>query len=298
MITNIGMVETTVHKALSGQTRLKRRGQRCSLSPKFRERLGVDVDQHIRVEYDGVAAFYVVDQFHEDDEYPLRTAKKGRKRIGVRPGNRITVSTLVPQGGYLEARMNGGFTETVCDDGNQDSILFVAPHGGDIEFGTDDVAVRSYKAMHNNGLPASVWMCHGFNNSLTKDSFRKWHIKKPCRSIQSYPGLQSVSDRRYDHVVSFHVQSKDKERDEYYIGVGGRVDDEIRFEVADRLWERTGKTVKEDLEEMKWSGTHEDNCVNYLSKNGGLQLELTPGTAYRYRRRVAQVVYTVFSDLI
>lgn len=292
------MVEITVHKARSDQTRLKRKSRRCSLSSKFRERLGVDINQHIRVEHDGVAAYYVVDQFHESDEYPFRTAKKGRKRIGVRPTDQVTVSTLVPRGEYLEARMNGGFTETVLDDGKQDSILFVAPHGGDIEFGTDDVAVRSYKAMQNNGLPASTWMCHGFNNSLTKDSFRRWHIKKPCRSIPSYPGLQSVADRRYDHVVSFHVQSKDKERDEYYIGVGGCVDDEIRFEVADRLREKTGKTVEEDLEEMKWSGTNEDNCVNYLSKDGGLQLELTPGTAYRYRRRVAQVVYDVFSGLV
>ncbi len=292
------MAEATVHKARSDQIRLKQKSRRCSLSPDFRERLNVDINQHIRVEYDGVAAYYAVDQFHENNEYPFRTSKKGRKRIGVRPGHQVIVSSLVPQGEYLEARMNGGFTETVWDDGKQNSILFVAPHGGDIEFGTDDVAVRSYKAMRNSDLPASVWMCHGFNNSLTKDSFKRWHIKKPCRSISSYPGLQSVADRRYDHVISFHVQNKDKKRDEHYIGVGGRVDDEIRFEVADRLREKTGKTVEDDLEEMKWNGTHEDNCVNYLSKNGGLQLELTPGTAYRYRRRVAQAVYNTFSDLI
>ncbi|WP_142860715.1 poly-gamma-glutamate hydrolase family protein [Salinigranum halophilum] len=291
-------METQVYKARSDQTRLKNRGRRCSLSRELQMTTGVEPNHHIRVECEGKAAYYIVDQVHENSSYPFRTAKKGRERLGSSPGDTITISPIVPQEDYLQARRTGGFTETVWDDGKQDEILFIAPHGGDVEFGTDDIAIRSHNAMQNNGYSSSVWMCHGFNNDLAKDAFTRWHIKKPCQSIPSYPGLRQLSDRRFDYCVSFHMQGKDKERDEYYIGVGGQVDDEIRIEIAELLRERTGKTVVDELDEMMWAGTSDTNSVNYLSKQGGLQLELTPGTCYRYRRKVAQTVFDVFSERI
>lgn len=291
-------METTCYKARSDQKRLKSKRRRCSISPELQRRLGVEEGRHLRVGHDGRDAYFVVDEIHDETEYPFRTAKRGRRRIDVAPGETVTVSNVVPDENYLAARQFGGFAETVWDDGRQDEILFVAPHGGDVEFGTDDIAIRSYKAMRNDGLSASAWMCHGFNNSLTKDSFTRWHLKKPCRSIASYPGLRRVSDRRYDHCVSFHMQNKDEDRDEYYIGVGGRIDDEIRFEIGELLRENTGKNVVVDLDEMMWNGMSPDNSVNYLSKHGGLQLELTPGTCYRYRRKVAQTVFEVFSELV
>jgi len=285
-------METQVYKARSDQARLKNRGRRCSVSTELQEQLDVEEGYHLRAEVDSNSAYYLVDQVHSNTDYPFRTAKKGRTRLNLSSGDTLKLSTIIPQGDYLEARQTGDFAETLWDNGTQDSVLFIAPHGGDIEFGTDDISIRSHKAMQNNGFSSSVWMCHGFNNSLSKDAFSRWHIKKPCRAIPSYPGLRQISDRRFDYCVSFHMQT------ESYIGVGGRVDDEVRHRVAELLRERTGKTVIDNLDEMKWSGTAEDNSVNFLSKNGGLQLEMTPGTCYRYRRKVAQSVYDVLTGLV
>jgi phage replication-related protein YjqB (UPF0714/DUF867 family) len=94
------------------------------------------------------------------------------------------------------------------------------------------------------------------------------------------------------------MQDKDEQRGEYYIGVGGNVDDGVREEVAAKLRERTGKTVETDLEAMQYSGQAEDNSVNYLTDGGGLQLELTPGTCYRKRKPVACAVVETFADRI
>jgi phage replication-related protein YjqB (UPF0714/DUF867 family) len=292
------MVRTTVHKARSDQEMLGKT-RSCSVSEELADRMGITPIQHVRIDSSEWSMYCLVKSVHEESDYPLRMPKATRERFGFTHRQSVRLSKIVPREDYMTARRTGGFAETVWDDGRQDTLLLMSLHGGDVEFGTDDVPIRCYKKLQREGLPASVWMCHGFNNSFESDAYTNWHTSKPCRSIDSYPGLTRVADRRYDYAVSIHVQGKDAERDEYYIGVGGRIDESVRTAVAERLRDRTGKTVETDHDEMKWSGTHELNAVNHLSKaGGGLQLELTPGTAYRYRKAVARTIYDVFSDLI
>lgn len=271
----------------------------CSVSEDLAERMGITPIQHVRIDSGGRSMYCLVKSIHETNAYPLRMPKATRERFGFDHHQEVRLSKIVPLEGYIEARRTGGFAETVWDDGRQEAMLLMSLHGGDIEFGTDDVPIRCYKKMQREGLPASVWMCHGFNNSFESDAFTNWHTSKPCRSIDSYPGLARIADRRYDYTVSIHMQGKDTERGEYYIGVGGRIGEAVRTAVAEQLHDRTGKPVETDHDRMQWSGTHELNAVNYLSKaDGGLQLELTPGTAYRYRKEVAETIYDVFSELI
>lgn len=292
------MVRTKIHKARSNQEIIGKT-RSCSVSERLAERMDIDPIQHIRVDTDERSIYCLVKSIHETNKYPLRMPKATRDRFNFSHHQAVRLSKIVPLDDYMEARRRGGFAETVWDDGQQDTLLLMSLHGGDIEFGTDDVPIRCYKKMQREGVPASAWMCHGFNNSFNSDAFTNWHTSKPCRSIDSYPGLTQIADRRYEYTVSIHMQGKDANRDEYYIGVGGRIDDDIREAVAERLHDRTGKTVETDHDEMQWSGTHDLNAVNYLAKgDGGLQLELTPGTAYRYRKKVAQTIYDVFSELI
>jgi len=292
------MVKTKIYKARSDQDMLGKK-RSCSVSKELAERANIEPIQHIRIDADDRSMYCLVKETHEKSEYPLRMPAATRTRFDFDHRQDVRLSKIVPMDNYMEARRTGGFAETVWDDGQQDTFLLMSLHGGDIEFGTDDVPIRCYKKLQSEGLPSSAWMCHGFNNSFRSDAFKNWHISKPCRSIDSYPGLTQIADRRYDYAVSLHVQGKDDDREEYYIGVGGQIADDVRIAVAERLRDRTGKTVETDLDKMKWSGTHDLNAVNYLSKDGGgLQLELTPGTAYRYRKTVAEVIYNVLSDQI
>ena len=297
------MLELPIAKAHSDQQILGKT-RSCSLSEQLAGRLGIEPIRHVRIDTDGRSFYCIVKETHDDPETPLRIAAATRDRFDLEPDQTIRLSPTVPTDDYLEARRTGGFTETVWDDGRQDSLLVMAQHGGDIEFGTDDIPIRCYKELHSSGQPVSVWMCHGFNNSFTSDAFTNWHISKPCRSIESYPGLQQLAARRFDYTVSLHVQGPDSSREntdenEYYIGVGGRIDDSIRHDVAERLRDATGKTVETDLEAMQYSGVHELNSINHLSKDGdSLQLELTPRTAYIYRKRVAEVICSVFGELL
>lgn len=297
------MIETKIYKARSDQDILGKT-RSCTLSEQLADRMNIEPIHHIRIDTPDQSMYCLVKDTHKENSYSLRIPKATRDRFNFEHHDTVKISSTVPIDDYMEARRKAGFAETVWDDGKQDTLLLMAQHGGDIEFGTDDVPVRCYKKMQSEGMPVSVWMCHGFNNSFKTDAFRNWHISKPCKSINSYPGLKQVATRRYDYTVSIHMQNKDESREgtdknEYYIGVGGCIDDSVRFDVAERLRDRTGKTVVTDLDEMKYAGQHELNSANYLSKSANsLQLELTPKTAYVHRKSVAKIVYNVFSELI
>lgn len=297
------MVEIEVHKARSDQQILGKT-RSCTLSEQLAGQMDINPIRHIRIEKETRSFYCIVKGTHCDNDIPIRMPADTRNRFEVNCGEVVELSPVVPTDEYIEARRTGGFAETVWDDGKQDTLLLIALHGGDVEFGTDDIPIRCYKQLQSRGMPASVWMCHGFNNSFDSDAFKNWHISKPCRSIESYPGLQQIASRRFDYTVSVHMQDADSSRkntdkNEYYIGVGGCIRDEIREEVATKLRDATGKTVETDLDAMQYSGVHELNSVNYLSKrNDSLQLELTPKTAYIYRKKVAKIISTVFENLI
>lgn len=297
------MIKTQIHKARSNQDIIGKR-RSCSLSQQLANRLNIEPLHHIRIDGEDRSMYCIVKETHEKNQYPLRMPKATRDRFKFEHEDTVRISPTVPQDSYMEARRTGGFAETVWDNEKQDNLLIMSLHGGDIEFGTDDVPIRLYKKFQRENVPVSAWMCHGFNRSFKSDAFTNWHISKPCKSIQSYPGLNQVATRRFDYTVSIHMQGKDDSREdtdenEYYIGVGGRIDDEVRFDVAERLRDRTDKTVVTDLDEMQFAGQHELNSANYLSKDGSsLQLELTPKTAYVHRKDVAKIVYNVFSDLV
>jgi phage replication-related protein YjqB (UPF0714/DUF867 family) len=290
-------MEAKVYKARSDQEALLGKSKRCSLSETLAQRLGINRGRHIRIDAPDRSAYYIVKDLHEKD-YPIRMAKAGRKRIGVSPDDQVTFSSIVPMDNLQEAKRTGGFSEALWDDGAQDTLILQTSHGGDVEFGTDDVVERAYKMFQNAGLPVSAWMAKGYNTSPDKNSSSRWHLTKLNESIASYPGLAQVSDRQFDHCISFHVQGKDSDRDAWYIGVGGNEETEIRQRVAEGLQDKIGKSARYEHDSMKNRGVADWNTTNFLAKDGGLQIEMTPMTAYKYRRKVAMVIFDVYSDII
>lgn len=262
---------------------------RCAVSTALADELGVSTGRHLRVESEATRAFVVVHEVYRDDHPTIALAEPGRERLSVTPRSPVYVSGVVPREDVMTARRIGGFAETRWDAGDRDRFLISACHGGDIEFGTVDAAIRVFHGLRNRDLPCTLWACQGFQ----PDAFDRWHVPEPCLSPASYPGLSKLVDRRFNHAVSIHMQNAD------HVGVGGRVDDDVRHAVGDALRARLPDTkrVVTDLDEMKLTGRSETNSVNYLAEHGGLHLELTPVTCYRYRKRVARAILDVFADL-
>lgn len=280
------MLEIPIH--ITDSEKLEDREDFCSISKELQRKLGVDKRAHIRVDHPSFATYYRVYNFHEDNEKPLLVREDGLKRFGVGEGVQVKLSSTVPQEDFMEARHTGGIAETVWDNEKQDKVLVTAPHGGDIEFGTDDMAVRLYKQLEKEDVPVSLWACHGFNQQAQKgSSYERWRIHKPTDSTGSYPKLQEVVDRRFDHVVSFHLQ-KPK-----VFSVGGKADAKIRGEVADRLDGLLGFDAMTDVDNMPNPGTHPRVSTNALSKNGGLHIEMPRQVCYNKRRTVALQVKKV-----
>ncbi len=262
----------------------------CSVSPGLSDRLGVAVDDHVRIDRDGDPPCHArVRAIHSKEKYPFRVPERTRESAGLDHHERVALSGVVPREEYVEARRVGGLAETVWDDGRRDEVLVYAPHGGDVEFGTDDAAIRLYHALEERGYGASLWCLHGFG----ADSFGRWHASKPGLTAGSYPGLERVRTRNYDLVVSFHVQ------DESYTAVGGGAEESLRAAVAaemdDRIRDRY--EFRHDHGEMRWAGRSDGNLVNRLCAGpGGLQVEMQPIVGYKYRKRAVRAVASAVED--
>ena len=267
---------------------------RCSFPRQLADRFDLDEREHVRADRGPYATYYRIWKIHEDPAGSILIHEDGRDRFGVEAGASVELSTTIPRESLDEARENGGLAETLRDDGEGDRVLVTAPHGGRVERGTDAMATHTYRLLVDAGVPASLWMLHGFNSPEGSEvtAHKRWHVGKPIDGASGYPGLGELLDRRFDHVVAFHRSGYSE------IEVGGRVDSVIRERVADRLRERTGKEVWTDLDQLRLPGTHDRVSTNYLSKDGGLHIECTPGTCNDYEHEAAEAVVAVLRELV
>lgn len=157
-------------------------------------------------------------------------------------------------------------------------VAFTAPHGGEIEAGTDDQIEHLYNR-YKNYATTQFWLVRGDAN----DSRLRWHITSHELSNQSFSGLYRIADRFRatdtipDQVVSFHGHDDVDCED---IMIGGAVPLLFRegVEEALMLWEdyrnvsyTTGTTFDSTCDKP---GSHDDNFVNSWSDHGeGVQIE-------------------------
>ena len=190
---------------------------------------------------------------------------------------------------YKEAWRHDEAAETLWNN-PRDELVILAPHGGDVEYGTDDCAARLHKQLREHD--PVTWMRHGFG----ENAFDSFHLSSNKIREDTYEKLSEISGRRFRFAVSFHMHNED------YVAVGGQIEDGVRREVARRLRDRLpdSKEVRWRHGEMKYEGSKDSNVVNWLTESGGdgLQLELTPKTAYVYRKRVARGVADVYRELL
>lgn len=259
---------------------------RCRLSRAVADRLGLEAGSHLRVDAGPYATYYRVQEIRGDD--PLVVHEDHLDRFGIDGERTVRVSTTLPQESRREARKQGGLAETLDDDGARDRVLVTAPHGGAVERGTDELAERIHLLFERAGIPASLWMLHGYNPSAGSavSAHRRWHVGKLADGIDGYPGLRRLDGREFDLVIGVHRSGYDE------IEVGGRIDAATRERVAERLHDLTGREVRSDPDRLRLPGTHPRISTNYLSADGerGLHVECTPGTCDRRTEAAARAI--------
>jgi len=140
----------------------------------------------------------------------------------------------------------------------ESGIAVMAPHGGEIEPGTTEIA----EAMARNG--------HAFYSfeGIKPDHNQDLHIASTCFDEPVAGGIAAAATR----VITIHGCRESEEA----VVVGG-LDTELRASVRERL-EKAGFSVRED---PRLPGRSRMNICNRCGRGRGVQLEVTRGLRRR-----------------
>ncbi|WP_240940388.1 poly-gamma-glutamate hydrolase family protein [Haloarcula argentinensis] len=258
--------------------------ERCRLPQSMMDALGVQADQQVRLVYDGEAAVFTVDI--SDDTFGY-VSNGGRDRLRAKNGSfRVDGSADVMDSHLDEeaAKAEGGFIERTTES-EQSELVVLAPHGGYIEWGTDIQAERMTAQ-----LDATKWCSFGW--SPGGGAFRRWHVTSTAIHPASFPALQDISERGFDHAVAFHGWS------ESYVGIGGPAPTWLRADVRDAISEVVDCDVRLATDGSR-DGDSPENVVNWITESGSDGVQIEQPWAVREERRdtVADAVASVFEAL-
>lgn len=255
---------------------------------------GVKVGDQIRIYRNDqhFALFNVEEVRNSDGPDVVRMGKKGRERLGTSNSFSATLSRPVPAVGLSdeEAEADDEFVERLFDNGSNDGLLVIAPHGGQIERRTDYQAEAVTAA-----LSCSSWICKGWKSG--GGCYDRWHITTTKTNPRSFPGLGKVANRGFAYCVAFHGQSADG----ILLGGAGPKDlkEMLKAEIEATL---SDKNIKVSIAKKgdHNSGMSEENCVNWLTAGGigGVQIEQSGKVRDKHWEEVAEAVINVYSQLI
>lgn len=198
------------------------------------------------------------------------------------------------------------FTEAIESAQNDNEVLVMAPHGGNIETGTSQQIPFFRSALTQNNIDSSYWDVSGkWGNNETHE---RWHITSTAIHSPSFPGLDALLGvhGQFDTAVSFHGYRKSGNEAHHGLIVGGGTSTankchvvqmietladaegrggEIAYYIAavnsnnDINLPSTNPAV--DIQTAfggtvdDYRGTDSDNIVNRVSGGNGIQLEQT-----------------------
>jgi phage replication-related protein YjqB (UPF0714/DUF867 family) len=293
------MVSVEVGLAQEPQKAVNKKSCRCSISRDLARKLEKGVDDHIRVETSGVLnGYYRIKSTHSDTDYGLKISRheRGLSRLNLSVGDTVDVLPTVPVDDTREAFPVGDLAETFWDlDGSQ--VFISCPHGGDIEYNTDEMGQYLFKQLTADGIPSTAWILHGYYSGLGKDATERWHVNKPVKGYDAYPGLRKLKDedRNFKYGIGFHIQKAD------HVGVGGMADREVREMIADAIRGPVPSKydVKTDYDEMKLTGKGTSLSMNHFAKDyQGIQIEMPYKVAYNKFHSLPEAVADVFTELL
>lgn len=220
-----------------------------------------------------------------DDKFGCVSAG-GSDRLGAKGGSfRVDVESTVVNSSLDEATAidEGGFIERLADPGTTD-LAVLAPHGGYIEWGTDLQAERVSERLDATAWSSAGWWPGG-------GAFRRWHVTSTAIHPASFPALEDISGRGFDHAVSFHGWS------ESHVAIGGAAPRGLRDDVREAIAGVVDCDVR-PVSDSARDGDSPENLVNWLTDSGsdGVQIEQPWSVREDTHSAVADAVADVFAD--
>jgi phage replication-related protein YjqB (UPF0714/DUF867 family) len=276
-----------------GNSLLRNEAERCALSGDVFRAQDVALGEQVRLrcsEADYESGLYtVVDDSRQRESAEM--SKDGLNRIGITKGDTGSIRTYGPHPDYstrTDAAEHDEYVEILQDDGDQSALVACAPHGGWIEYRTDRQAARVADT-----LSVTEWICAGYNSG--GGAYDRWHITSTAIDRRSFPKLDSIADRGFNHAVSFHGFSQDG------IAIGGGAPDSILQAIRDAVDAATNGAYDVYLadDDGSYSGSSPENFVNWLTaEDNGVQIEQSWDARVDDWEAIADAVGTVYADIL
>lgn len=293
------MVSVEIGLAERDQDQVNDEYYRCSISDKLAAQLDKDIDSHIRVETSsGLNGYYQIKDIHSDTDRDLKISRhdKGLSRIQLNVGDTVAVLSTVPLDDPRDAFPNGDIAETFWEQTGSE-VFISCPHGGDIEYNTDEMGQYLFKKLLGQDIPSTMWALQGFYTSQNKDAFKRWHVKKPIKAYDAYPGVKKLVEEKqsFKYGIGFHIHSYD------YVAVGGMADTDLREMIAESIRRPVPSKyeIETEYEEMALTGRGKKMSMNYFAENyQGIQIEMPRRVAYNKFHTLPEAVADRFADLL
>jgi phage replication-related protein YjqB (UPF0714/DUF867 family) len=279
-----------VSQAVPSQS-FKNNAQACSVSASL---AGVMIGDQVRIARNNndYALYTVFSRRASDESNVVRMGQNARERLGTSNTFSATLLKPVVTSGLTDAEAQAAdeFVERLVDDGENDGLLVIAPHGGGIEINTDLQAETVTAA-----LACSSWICKGWKAG--GGCYDRWHITSTQLSPRSFPGLGAVANRAFAYVVAFHGMSEDG------VLIGGAAPKELKQMVREAiLAELSDPDIQVTIAKPGDynSGASEESVHNWLTNGGigGIQIEQSMKVRTEHWQEVANAVIKLYSQLI
>jgi phage replication-related protein YjqB (UPF0714/DUF867 family) len=276
--------------------------EHCSANVDQIKTIGRDLYQQVRLELPTangiIPAIYTVGNVHEEGSDLVYVGKKIEQYVkclepyNTDPCEGKVKAEVTKDLNEDDARLQGEFIEQLSDNGQNQKLVVIAPHGGEIESKTDKQA----EIVRNEISPdeVSLWICKGFDEE-DKSAYERWHITSTEISEKSFPKLNTIYGPKFEYSIAFHGWDRDN------ICVGGRKDnntvDKLKVEIKDAI----EKTLKEQGSNIQvnvsgcpecpgaFNGDKDENIVNRLGTNG-IQIEQCSEARKQYYSYIAKAV--------
>jgi phage replication-related protein YjqB (UPF0714/DUF867 family) len=289
---------------LPEQEELKNASERCSADPAMLESIGRAIGQQVRItrsDRPNFVAVYTVKQSNPDHDLGdpeladvVRAGEPGRERLGTAEQMAVKVQAQVVDDSPQPGRAS--FFELIDDnDGKQAYFIAIAPHGGEIEPGTDKQPTDVVTELKAASFPASFWFCKGYGDQ-DKGALDRWHITSEDIQPACFPLLQPLALRTFCYGVAFH--GFDQKEDEADVYIGGGASLPLKRAVEQRLNDLNLPVqvkISTSNDKPKFQGFSPENIINRLATRG-IQLEQSRRAREQFGEKIAIAVAKVFAS--
>lgn len=270
--------------------------------------MGINPGQQVRIERPTAngtrVALYTIDAHNEEDPdhtvfvgYTNPNLEDLQKRLGwsSKDSFKGKINTQVTAVGLIdaEAKAYSEFIEQLIDDGYNQELAVIVPHGGDVEEGTAEEGERIAEQLSSKCV--SAWICKGYKKG--GEAYACWHITSTDISEDSFPGLQTIMNRQFRYVIAFHGWKHNS------ICIGGSMSDPLKQQIKTEIAKVVPSSIVVDIAGPgstcpdDFNGNDQRNIVNRLGTYG-VQIEQSEEAREEYGNAIADAVANVFRPLI